>query len=440
MSRKDILWLGRRYRIAAYSSDPDRDRPQSPSLPAAASSGGDIGTLSPRHSRRKPNGQDEGVTVSERSFDLAIVGAGICGLAHALAAARRGKRVVVLDRDAQANGASIRNFGFITVTGQEEGECWSRALRSRDVWAEVAEAAGIPILQRGLLTIARRSEALAVLEEFAASEMGRDCRLLAPAAMDAIGDGLRTRDFAGGLHSPHELRVESREAIPRLAAFLKERHGVTILRGTVVHAAAPPALTTSRGKIAAEAVVVCPGDDFATLHPERLAAYGLTRCKLHMMRLRHDGFDTRLPPVMSDLGMIRYLGYSKLPAAAALRERLEIEQREHIANGVHLIVVRSADGSLVVGDSHHYAATPDPFAPTAVDDLILDEFALVFDGPAPEVVERWTGTYASAKDRLMLVDAPSDALRIVVITSGTGASTSFAIAEEVIADLYGPVA
>ena len=37
----------------------------------------------------------------------------------------------------------------------------------------------------------------------------------------------------------------------------------------------------------------------------------------------------------------------------------------------------------------------------------------------------------------MLVDRPSDAMRIVLVTSGTGASTSFAIAEEVIADLYG---
>ena len=53
-----------------------------------------------------------------------------------------------------------------------------------------------------------------------------------------------------------------------------------------------------------------------------------------------------------------------------------------------------------------------------------------------EIVERWTGTYASAKDRLMLMDRPSDALRIVLITSGTGASTSFAIAEETIADLF----
>ena len=96
-------------------------------------------------------------------YDLAVVGAGILGLAHALAAARRGKRVVVIDRDAQANGASIRNFGFVTVTGQQAGECWTRARRSREVWAEVAPRAGIDILQRGLTVLAERPEAVAVL-------------------------------------------------------------------------------------------------------------------------------------------------------------------------------------------------------------------------------------------------------------------------------------
>src|SRR5215475_15128999 len=99
-----------------------------------------------------------------RSYDLAVIGAGICGLAHALAAARRGKRVVVIDRDAQANGASVRNFGFITVTGQQRGTCWQRALRSRDVWVEVADAAGIEIVHRGLVVAVRRPEARTVLE------------------------------------------------------------------------------------------------------------------------------------------------------------------------------------------------------------------------------------------------------------------------------------
>jgi D-hydroxyproline dehydrogenase subunit beta len=349
-------------------------------------------------------------------YDLAIVGAGICGLAHALAAARRGKRIVVLDRDAQAYGASVRNFGFVTVTGQQAGECWRRAMRSRDVWAEVAAAAKITILQRGLLTIARRREARAVLEEFLATEMGAECRLVEPRELAGYGEGLRADEFAGALYSPHEARIESREAIPQLAAWLAERHGVTFLRQTNVHSATPPLLETSRGPVEAEAIVVCPGDDFTGLNADRIAQYGLTRCKLHMMRLRAEHFDARLPAIMSDLGMIRYLGYSEQLTANALRAILQEEQGQHIRAGVHLIVVRSADGSLVVGDSHHYAATPDPFAPTEVDDLILDEYSHVFAGPRPQIVERWTGTYASSPDRLMLVDRPSDAMRIVLIT------------------------
>jgi FAD dependent oxidoreductase TIGR03364 len=309
-------------------------------------------------------------------------------------------------------------------------------MRSRDIWAEIAPKAGIEIVQRGLLTVARRPEAFSVLEEFADTDMGAGCELLGPNAIAERYDGLRATTFAGALFSPHEVRVESRTAIPLLAAYLEEQCGVRFLRGTVVHEAAPPELHTSRGRVPAETVIVCPGDDFRTLHPDRIAAYGLTRCKLHMMRVAPDSYDPRLPPVMSDLGLVRYLGYSERPAAAALKQVLQAEQGEHLRHGIHLIVVRSADGSLVVGDSHHYADTPDPFAPTDVDDLILDEYLHVFDGPPPRRVEHWTGTYASAADRLMLVDRPAERLRIVLITSGTGASTSFAIGEEVIGELY----
>src|SRR5215475_2611808 len=112
-----------------------------------------------------------------RSYDLAVIGAGICGLAHALAAARRGKRVVVIDRDAQANGASVRNFGFITVTGQARGEMWARAMRTRDLWAGVADEAGVAIEHSGLHLTVRRPEAVTVLETFLKTEMGEGCRL-----------------------------------------------------------------------------------------------------------------------------------------------------------------------------------------------------------------------------------------------------------------------
>jgi FAD dependent oxidoreductase TIGR03364 len=372
------------------------------------------------------------------SYDLAVIGAGIVGLAHALAAARLGKRVIVIDRDAQANGASVRNFGFVTVSGQQQGQCWQRAMRSRDVWAEVAGAAGIAIAHAGLCVAARRPEARLVLEAFAATDMGRECRILKPAAAAKKVPALRQEALSGALWSPHELRVESRAAVPQLARWLAAAHGVEFLRSALVTAVAPPRIATTQGAIHAECAVVCAGHDFQTLFPERLKAYGLTTCKLQMMRVRAKPAKPRLgAAVMSDLGLVRYLGYAELPAAAALKKRLQAEQKAALDNGVHLIVVQSADGSLVVGDSHHYGDTADPFTLRDVDQLILDEFDAVLDLPGRTVTERWVGVYASAPDRLMLVDRPSDSVRVVIVTSGTGASTAFAIGEEVIADLFG---
>jgi FAD dependent oxidoreductase TIGR03364 len=368
-------------------------------------------------------------------FDLAVVGAGIVGLACALAAARRGKRVVVIDRDAQANGASVRNFGFVTVTGQARGAMWRRARRSREVWAEVAVEAGIPVLHEGLLMTARRPESVALIEAFLDTEMGEGCELLDAATARRRQPGLDGPGLLAALWSPHELRVESREAIPRLAAWLEDRFGVEFRRGVAVQSVATSRVETTGGPVRADAIAVCPGDDLFSLFPDRIAAQGVTRCKLQMLRLADPGF--RLAGgVMSDLGLERYDGYGALPEAEPLRARLRREQGEHLANGVHLIVVQSADGSLVVGDSHHYAATPDPFASEAVDALILEEFSTVFGGPPLPVLERWTGTYAWARDHNTLVDRPLPGVRLVMVTTGAGASTGFALGEEAVADLF----
>lgn len=371
------------------------------------------------------------------AYDLAVVGAGIVGLGHALAAARLGKRVVVIDRDAQANGASVRNFGFVTVTGQEAGDCWHLARRARDVWQEIAEPAGIEILQRGLVLAARLPESEAVIEAFLATEMGEGCERLTATQAQGFVPCLIADAARLALYSPHEVRVESRQAVPRVAAFLAEAFGVDFRWSTsIVAVEAPRLIGADGGIIEAETIVVCPGDEYTTLFPERIAAYGVTRCKLQMMRVVPAAPFALRTAVMSDLGLGRYLGYAALPEAGPLKARLDAEMAAKRENGVHLIVTQSADGSLVVGDSHHYATTPDPFGSSAVDDLILDELDAVLDLPGRVVSERWIGTYASAPGRWRFTDAPSDAVRIVIVTAGCGASTAFAIGEETIADLY----
>jgi glycine/D-amino acid oxidase-like deaminating enzyme len=171
------------------------------------------------------------------------------------------------------------------------------------------------------------------------------------------------------------------------------------------------------------------------LFAEHLGAFGLTRCKLQMLRLAAPGF--KLPAaLMSDLGLARYAGYAALPQADAVKARLAAEQPAHVRHGIHLIVVQGADGSLVVGDSHHYAATPDPFSREDIDALILEEFRAALGIEPPPIVERWTGTYASAPDRPVLIETPQPAVRLAIVTCGAGASCGFAIGEELVQSLF----
>ena len=372
--------------------------------------------------------------MSTTGFDCLVGGRGIVGLAHALAAARHGLRTAVIDREVRAVGASVRDFGFVAVTGQQAGLPWRRARRTRDVWADLVGPAGIPVEQRGLLMIARRREAVAVIEEFARGPMAAGCRILRGKALAALAPPLRRR-LLGALYSPHELRVESREAIPRLAAWLAAAHDVTFLPPAAVHAVGPGRIETSVGPVAARRVIVCPGPDLVSLFPDEHARRGVTLCKLHMLRLAAPGW--RLPAtLMSDLGLLRDLGFADCPSLSALRGRVAAEQAAWLADGVRLIAAQGADGTLVVGDSHHYGPSPDPFLPREVDDRILAELDAVVELAAPHVVERWVGVRASGPE-VAFTAAPLPDVRLVNVTRGTGASTAFAIAEETLADLLG---
>jgi glycine/D-amino acid oxidase-like deaminating enzyme len=67
-------------------------------------------------------------------YDLVVVGAGIVGLAHAWMAAKRGLRVAVLEKNSRCTGASVRNFGFITVTGQRAGDTYGLRLHLKSAF------------------------------------------------------------------------------------------------------------------------------------------------------------------------------------------------------------------------------------------------------------------------------------------------------------------
>src|SRR5215813_8456032 len=104
--------------------------------------------------------------MAQREFDDAIVGAGVMGLAHAYHLAMRGRRVIVFERSPQAVGASIRNFGMLWPIGQPLGTMYELARRSRELWLNVLEAAGLWYERTGSLHLAYRDDEAEVLREF----------------------------------------------------------------------------------------------------------------------------------------------------------------------------------------------------------------------------------------------------------------------------------
>ncbi|MCS6945838.1 MAG: TIGR03364 family FAD-dependent oxidoreductase [Sutterellaceae bacterium] len=367
-------------------------------------------------------------------FDVVIAGAGIVGLACAWAATERGLRVAVCERDPRCVGASVRNFGLVTVTGQRAGDTWRRARYSRDIWAILAPQAGISIEHTGLWVLAREALAWEVLQAFAATEMGTHCALVEPQEAARRAPWLRTAGCAGALYSPHELRIESRQAIPLLSEWLRQVRAVQFFWGEPVLEADARSARTPWRRLAAQQVILCPGADLTGVAAPWLRDLGLQLSQLQMLRVRPRNGLRLGSAVMGDLSLVRYRGYADLPPARALATRLAQTDADSLAHGIHLIAVQSADGSWVVGDSHHQDAMPWPFARQEVDDLILRHLQRTVAVDSLQVLERWTGLYPTGGDADCLLLAPEPGLYVVVVTSGTGASTAFGIADDLFSD------
>ncbi|HYB18027.1 MAG TPA: FAD-dependent oxidoreductase, partial [Streptosporangiaceae bacterium] len=73
---------------------------------------------------------------------MVVVGGGVLGTMHAVMARRRGYEVVHLEREAEARGASVRNFGLVWVSGRRVGAELGLALRARELWEELGT--GVP--------------------------------------------------------------------------------------------------------------------------------------------------------------------------------------------------------------------------------------------------------------------------------------------------------
>ncbi len=362
--------------------------------------------------------------------DLVVVGAGIVGLAHAYDAVLRGASVTVVERDERATGASVRNFGHICTTPQG-GAALDYAWEARERWLSVSRKVGFGVVEEGTLVLARTEAEVGVLEQFA------DVRGTEQVRLRPAGRGVPVPfDHSGARATallPLDLRVDPREVVRALASWLAEE-GVRFLWGTHVGSVEPGLVHTSRGDVAASSVVHAVGHDVDRLFPDVALEHGVLRCLLQMLEVAPPGGERIGPAVLTGLSMLRYGGLLAMPAAAAVRRQFEIDQPELLDVEMNLMLTQRPDGSVVLGDTHRYAVTHDPFDDESDADLLLREGRRLF-GADLTVRRRWRGVYASSPNTDFLVAAPHPGVRVVSVTSGIGMTTAFGLAPQVLDDL-----
>ena len=386
----------------------------------------------------------ESVTTLRQSqkFDLAVVGAGIVGLAHAYLAARSGLRVAVFERNPSPQGASLRNFGMIWPIGQPSGLPFGLAMRSRALWLEALLESGLYFRESGSLHATYSEDEAAVGREFAAKgpPLGYHCTWLDPEDTRGRTQALRAQGLMGALWSSTEVVVDPRQIMQKFPDFLAERFGVQFFWNTPVQRVDSYRLKTAESKYESNFIAIASGDDFQTLFPESFRQSGVLRCKLQMMRTvpQPDGWQLG-PSLAFGLTFLHYPSFEICASRVALQERVKRESIDITRYGIHVLVSQTSSGELTIGDSHEYGLAVDIFDKPEIDRIILEYASRRLEAPALEIAQRWHGIYAKHPERPWLVFVPTEAVRILVVTSGIGMTMSFGLAEQNLAEMGVPL-
>src|SRR6478736_1136186 len=155
---------------------------------------------------------------------------------HAWHAVNRGHEVVHIERESEARGASLRNFGQIWVSGRAGGEELDTALRARELWEGIgARVPGLGFRAIGSLTPVRNELEIAVAEAAVArpDAAARGYKLLTADEARAVNPALRGA-FEAALFCERDAAVEPRTAQLALRAELSKSPNYTFLPGREV--------------------------------------------------------------------------------------------------------------------------------------------------------------------------------------------------------------
>jgi len=360
-----------------------------------------------------------------------VVGAGVIGTLHAYQLVNAGFDVVHLEADRTPNGASVRNFGLLWVSGRRTGQELDAARRARQMWEEMSHRVpAIGFRPTGSLTVAVASEELKVMEDYALSPDARErnIELVEPATLKRRNPAL-SDEVLGALWAPEDAVVEPGRVLGALRTHLEQTGHYRFVPDRLVTDAEQGRVTDHLGsRWEGDLIVLTGGALRSGLLGPHLEAAPLRRVSLQMLGTAP--LAAELPTAIADADTMRYYPAYRSARLEDLPDRSELSERHEL----QLLLVQRADGSLTIGDTHAYEEPFDFALAEEVADELLRRVGRILAAPVPEVVRRWSGVYAQCTDdRLCYRAEVAPGVWVVTGPGGRGMTCAPAIAQDTLA-------
>jgi len=345
--------------------------------------------------------------MSASAYDVVIVGVGIVGAACADEFARRGSRIVVVDREGIASGATGAAMGHIVVMDDSEAQ-FALTRYSQQLWQQLRNElpSDVEYEQRGTIWIAADEEEMAEVRRKGDyySQRNVPAQVLDPQDLRQLEPNLR-EGLAGGLLVP-----EDSVLYPICAArFLMERarkNGAELrVDNPAVQIGEGNVRLADGSAISARIIVNAAGPQSPELTP------GLEIKK----RKGHLAITDRYPGFVQH--QLVELGYLKSAHSIA-------------SDSVAFNVQPRRSGQILIGSSRQYGAEE-----VGVEEAILTRMLQRAEQFMPglaqlSILRSWTGFRAATSDKLPLIGPwPGDeTLFIATGHEGLGITTSLATA------------
>lgn len=347
---------------------------------------------------------------------MVIVGAGIVGAACADECARRGMKVLVVDRDVAGGGATAAGMGHIVVMDDSEAQ-FALTRYSQQLWQQLrAELpADVEYEQCGTIWVAADEEEMAEVlhKRKYYGQRGVPVEVLDSHALEQ-GEPFLRKGMAGGLLVPEDGVLYP----PCAARFLLERAqgaGAKVQMGSSVAKIGQGRVVLADGSEISSAIIVnAAGASSSAL----TAALGIKKRKGHLL------ITDRYPNVVRH--QLVELGYLKSAHSST-------------GDSVAFNVQPRRSGQILVGSSRQYDAEY-----SEVDNAILSrmlqraaEYVPCLAGMS--AIRVWTGFRAATADKLPLIGPwPEDkTLFLATGHEGLGITTSLATARLLVDQMTG---